>query len=88
MTASYANSAIMPPIAPPAGHALAAGWAPPPFPPAKVLEGQWCRLEPLDVARHLDDIWAAAAGHDAMWDWLPDARRPTRMAIVPSCRLW
>lgn len=72
MTTSYANSAIMPPIAPPAGHALAAGWAPPPFPPAKVLEGQWCRLEPLDVARHLDDIWAAAAGHDAMWDWLPE----------------
>jgi RimJ/RimL family protein N-acetyltransferase len=50
-------------------------WKAPPFPPAKVLEGRYCRLEPLDTARHLDDIWAATAGHDAMWDWLP-ARPP------------
>jgi RimJ/RimL family protein N-acetyltransferase/ribosomal protein S18 acetylase RimI-like enzyme len=46
-------------------------WKAPPFPPAKVLEGQYCRLEPLDVGRHLDDIWAANAGHDSVWDWLP-----------------
>jgi RimJ/RimL family protein N-acetyltransferase len=46
-------------------------WKAPPFPPAKVLEGQYCRLEPLDVARHLDEIWAATAGHDHIWDWLP-----------------
>ena len=46
-------------------------WKAPPFPPAKVLEGQYCRLEPLDVSRHLDDIWAAAGGHDQIWDWLP-----------------
>ncbi|MGX5734963.1 GNAT family N-acetyltransferase [Bosea thiooxidans] len=50
-------------------------WKAPPFPPAKVLEGQYCRLEPLDVSRHLDDIWAANAGHDQIWDWLP-ARPP------------
>jgi RimJ/RimL family protein N-acetyltransferase len=66
---------MMPPIAPPANSPLAPDWTPPPFPPAKVLEGQWCRLEPLDVARHLDDIWKAAAGHDSVWDWLP-ARPP------------
>ncbi|WP_332681270.1 GNAT family N-acetyltransferase [Bosea sp. (in: a-proteobacteria)] len=46
-------------------------WTPPPFPPAKVLEGRYCRLEPIDPARHLDDIWAAMAGHDALWDWMP-----------------
>ncbi len=46
-------------------------WKAPPFPPAKVLEGQYCRLEPLDVSRHLDDIWAANGGHDHIWDWLP-----------------
>lgn len=46
-------------------------WKAPPFPPAKVLDGQYCRLEPLDVSRHLDDIWAANAGHDSVWDWLP-----------------
>lgn len=50
-------------------------WKAPPFPSAKVLEGQYCRLEPLDVSRHLDDIWAANAGHDQIWDWLP-ARPP------------
>ena len=29
-----------------------ANWKAPPFPPRKVLEGAYCRLEPLDVARH------------------------------------
>jgi len=50
---------------------LLEGWTAPPFPPAKVLEGSYCRLEPLDVARHLDDIWAANAGQTQVWDWLP-----------------
>ncbi|TQI73693.1 RimJ/RimL family protein N-acetyltransferase [Bosea sp. AK1] len=45
-------------------------WTAPPFPPAKVLEGQYCRLEPLDVAKHIDDIWAADVGRDSVWDWL------------------
>ena len=34
-------------------------WKAPPFPPAKVLDGRYCRLEPLDVARHGADIAAA-----------------------------
>ncbi|SFJ01243.1 Protein N-acetyltransferase, RimJ/RimL family [Bosea sp. OK403] len=46
-------------------------WKAPPFPPAKVLEGQYCRLEPIDSARHLDDIWAVNQGHDHIWDWMP-----------------
>ncbi|MGW9330181.1 GNAT family N-acetyltransferase [Bosea sp. NPDC055594] len=46
-------------------------WTPPPFPPAKVLDGRYCRLEPIDPARHLDDIWTAMAGHDALWEWMP-----------------
>ncbi|CAN7552165.1 GNAT family N-acetyltransferase [Bosea sp. LjRoot9] len=46
-------------------------WKAPPFPPAKVLEGQYCRLEPIDPARHLDDIWAVNQGHDHIWDWMP-----------------
>ncbi|UZF90441.1 GNAT family N-acetyltransferase [Bosea sp. NBC_00550] len=48
-------------------------WKASPFPPAKVLEGQYCRLEPLDVDRHLDDIWAGNAGQTHVWDWLPAA---------------
>jgi RimJ/RimL family protein N-acetyltransferase/ribosomal protein S18 acetylase RimI-like enzyme len=55
-------------------------WTPRLFPPAKVLQGRWCRLEPLDPARHLDDIWQAMAGHDAVWTWLPSAPPPSREA--------
>ncbi|WP_082767215.1 GNAT family N-acetyltransferase [Bosea sp. PAMC 26642] len=46
-------------------------WKAPPFPPAKVLEGRYCRLEPVDPARHLDDIWAVNQGHDEIWEWMP-----------------
>lgn len=52
-------------------NSLAPGWQPPPFPPAKTLEGRYCRLEPIDPARHLDDIWAANQGHDRIWQWMP-----------------
>ena len=37
-------------------------WTPPPFPPAEVLEGTYCRLEPITDTRHLDDIWEVMAG--------------------------
>jgi len=46
-------------------------WKAPPFPPAKVLDGRYCRLEPIDPARHLDDIWAANQGQDHIWEWMP-----------------
>jgi RimJ/RimL family protein N-acetyltransferase len=46
-------------------------WTPRPFPPRKVLEGQHCRLEPLDVAKHGADIAAAFAGAHSVWDYLP-----------------
>lgn len=48
-------------------------WKAPSFPPAKVLEGQYCRLEPLDVDKHIDDIWATDVARDSVWDWLPAA---------------
>ncbi|MGL5114663.1 MAG: GNAT family N-acetyltransferase [Beijerinckiaceae bacterium] len=50
-----------------------AGWRPPPFPERRVLEGHWCRLEPLNVARHGADLWRCMAGHDDVWTWLFDA---------------
>jgi RimJ/RimL family protein N-acetyltransferase len=46
-------------------------WTPRPFPERKVLPGRYCRLEPLDVARHGADLWAAMAGANAVWDYLP-----------------
>jgi len=55
-------------------------WTPRSFPPAKVLQGRYCRLEPLDPARHLDDIWQAMEGHPSVWDWLPATLPPSREA--------
>jgi RimJ/RimL family protein N-acetyltransferase len=46
-------------------------WKGVPFPERKVLEGRYCRLEPLDVAKHGGDLWTALAGADSVWDWLP-----------------
>jgi RimJ/RimL family protein N-acetyltransferase/GNAT superfamily N-acetyltransferase len=55
-------------------------WTPPPFPPARILEGRWCRLEPIDPARHLDDIWAVMQGHDPIWEWMPAEPPQTKEA--------
>ena len=48
-----------------------ANWKAPPFPPRKVLEGHYCRLEPLDVAKHGADIVAAFLGAHDVWTYLP-----------------
>jgi len=50
---------------------LPADWTAPPFPPRQALEGQWTRLEPLDLQRHGDDLAAAFRDADAVWTWLP-----------------
>ncbi len=46
-------------------------WKAPPFPPRKMLEGAYCRLEPLDVEKHGADIAAAFAGAHDVWTYLP-----------------
>jgi RimJ/RimL family protein N-acetyltransferase len=46
-------------------------WTAPPFPERKVLDGRYCRLEPLDVARHGAELWPAFAGADSVWTYLP-----------------
>jgi RimJ/RimL family protein N-acetyltransferase len=46
-------------------------WRSPPFPPRRVLEGRYCRLEPLDVGRHADDLWAVLADAPDVWTYLP-----------------
>lgn len=63
-----------------AANPLLEGWTPPPFPPARVLEGRYCRLEPVDPARHLDDIWAVNGGQDHIWQWMPAHPPQTREA--------
>lgn len=46
-------------------------WSSRPMPPKQVLEGRFCRLEPLDVARHGDDLVAAFSKTDVdSWRYL------------------
>ena len=35
------------------------GWVPPPRPGRQPMAGRYCRLEPLDPARHARDLWEA-----------------------------
>lgn len=37
------------------------GWTPRPRPPGNVMEGRWCRVEPLDPARHAESLHRANA---------------------------
>ncbi len=34
-------------------------WTAPPHPPRTPMAGQWCRVEPLESARHAVDLFAA-----------------------------
>lgn len=47
-------------------------WQPRPFPPHEPLQGRLIQLEPLDAARHGDNLWQELQGPDpALWDYLP-----------------
>lgn len=48
-----------------------------------VLEGRWCRLEPLDPERHAADLFDAYAQADDErdWTWLA-SRRPDSVAAT------
>lgn len=54
----------------PIGAALP-DWAPRPQPPRSPMVGQFCRIEPLDPARHAPDLHAAYAEDDGrMWTYM------------------
>jgi RimJ/RimL family protein N-acetyltransferase len=49
-------------------------WHPASPPPRRPLAGRHVRLEPLDPARHGDDLWLTLQGPDSdpvLWDYLP-----------------
>lgn len=48
-------------------------WQEPPFPAREVMHGRFCRLEPLDVSKHAEQLFAANAldPHGANWTYLP-----------------
>ncbi len=45
-------------------------WTPPSRPDGVVLDGQYCRLEPLQAQTHAALLFRAYEGHDAVWDYL------------------
>src|SRR2546427_771037 len=45
------------------------------------IDGETVRLEPLDAKRHGEDLFAAAAGADGTWYYLPYGPFPTRSAF-------
>ena len=55
----------------PIGLALE-GWTTPPRPPRRQLQGCYCRVEPLDPARHTDDLHEAYAAdtEGRIWTYL------------------
>ena len=48
------------------------GWTPRPRPPRDVMEGRYCRLEPLDPDRHAADLHAANSedGDGRIWTYM------------------
>jgi RimJ/RimL family protein N-acetyltransferase len=59
-------------------------WQPVPSPARAPLNGQYVRLEPLDLAAHGDDLWLALQGPDCdpvLWDYLPYGPFPERAAF-------
>lgn len=52
----------------PVGFALS-GWTVPSLLPREVLTGRWCRVEPIDVARHAADLHGAFTVDEDGGDW-------------------
>ncbi|WP_271273646.1 GNAT family N-acetyltransferase [Aliamphritea hakodatensis] len=44
-------------------------WQPRPFPPHTVMQGHYCRLEPLDIDRHTEDLFNAFAADPSGKGW-------------------
>jgi len=60
-----------------------AGWTPRPRPERRILEGRFVRLEPLDPARHGDQLFEAGSGPQAeeMWRYLFESPFPDRASF-------
>jgi RimJ/RimL family protein N-acetyltransferase len=61
-------------------------WAPPASPPREPMEGQFCRLEPLDVDRHAEDLFAATAANEGGRNWTYLSYGP--FSTFASYRAW
>jgi len=61
-------------------------WVPRPRPPRTAMEGRFCRVEPIDPARHAADLFAAFAedGPGRMWTYMAYGPFPT----LAELRAW
>lgn len=68
-------------------------WTARPRPPRTPMDGRFCRLEPLDPARHAGALWEANSDDETgrMWTYLtvgpfsgPDAHRAWLESVAPS----
>lgn len=57
------------------------GWTARQRPGRVTLAGRYVRLEPLDPARHGDDLFAVRADDPEAWRYMPDGPYPTRAAF-------
>jgi RimJ/RimL family protein N-acetyltransferase len=50
-----------------------ADWKPPPVPAREAMEGRYCRLEPVDVSKHAESVYAANEQDEQgmSWTYLP-----------------
>ena len=60
-----------------------AGWTPRPRPERRIHEGRYVRVEPLDPARHGDELFEAGSGPgaEALWRYLFEAPFPDRASF-------
>ncbi len=47
------------------------GWAPPPRPPRRAMQGHYVRLEPLDAHDHAGTLHHAFGADPGVWDYMP-----------------
>lgn len=61
-------TAVLNALGQPIGFAVE-GWTPPPRPPREPLLGRYCRVEPVDIARHAADLYASNRAATDPRDW-------------------
>lgn len=58
-------------------------WTPRPRPDRRAHEGRYVRLEPLDAARHGDELFEAGPTDEALLRYLPERPYPDRASFQP-----
>jgi RimJ/RimL family protein N-acetyltransferase len=61
-------TAVLNALGQPIGFAVE-GWTPPPRLPREPMQGRYCRVEPVDIARHAADLYASNRAATDPRDW-------------------